>query len=248
MSRADLPVLAVVVATRAGQSLTSALGSVPWASERAVLDPTGEVGPERLPPGVGLGRDARRVATLGTAAWLLLLAEHEVASTSLREQLARAVQRDGAAAWRIGIEVAALGGRLVPRHAPLRLAPRETSRVVVERGLALALASTAGRVGRLGTCLHAAHGESIEAAVEELGVESRVMAALLAQDAQDAGVARISLSSVAAAARLLLARAPARAGLARWITAVFAGYRVVLAHTRAWEWRQAQPVPLREVA
>jgi len=63
-----------------------------------------------------------------------------------------------------------------------------------------------------------------------------------------AGVSGISLCSMTAAARLLVARAPARAGLARWGAVVFAGYRVVLAHTRAWERRQAQPVPLREVA
>ena len=247
MTPGKLPVLAVVIATRGGRSLAPALDSVAWAAERAVLDVTGELGGE-LPPGVQLGRDAARIDALGSAPWLLLIAEHEVAPASLRDHVARVVEQGGAGVWRIGVEVETLGAHLVPRYAPVRLAPREDSRIVLERGLALGLAASAGREQRLGASLRAAHGASVEEAVDALGRESRALAVLLAQDARATGVAGIGMSSMAAAARLLLARAPARAGLARWVAVVFAGYRVVLAHTRAWEWRQAQPVPLREVA
>ncbi len=247
MTPGKLPVLAVVIATRGGRLLAAALDSVAWAAERAVLDATGEPGSE-LPQGVRLGRDAARIDALGSAPWLLLLAEHEVAPASLRDHVARVVEQGGAGARRIGVEVETLGAHLVPRYAPVRLAPRAGSRLVLERGLTLGLAARGGRGERLDVRLRAAHGASVEEAVDALGAESRALAVLLAQDARAAGVARIGVCAMAAAARLLLARAPARAGLARWLAVVFAGYRVVLAHTRAWEWRRAQPVSLREVA
>jgi hypothetical protein len=196
---------------------------------------------------VRLAHGAAPVATLGTAPWVLLLAEHEVAPAGLREHVAHVVARGGSGTWRVGVEVDTLGKRLVPRYATVRLAPRESARIVLERGLALALAGGAGRGQRLAMSLCASRGASIDEAVDVLGSESRALAALLAQH-HAAGVTEISLSSMAAAARLLLAHAPAGAGLARWLAVVFAGYGVVLAHTRAWEWRQAQPVSLREIA
>jgi len=247
MTPGTLPVLAVVIATRGGRSLATALDAVAWASERAILDPTGDLGGE-LPPGVALGRDAARIDALGGAPWLLVLAEHEVVPPLLRDHVARAVEQGGAMAWRIGVEVEMLGVRLVPRDAPVRLAPRAGSRLVLARGLVPEVAGHQGRGQKLGVGVRAMHGASVEEAVDALGPESRALAALLAQAGRPAGVSGISLCSMTAAARLLVARAPARAGLARWGAVVFAGYRVVLTHTRAWERRQAQPVPLREVA
>src|SRR5262249_10148343 len=129
-----------------------------------------------------------------------------------------------------------------------RLAPRAGSRLVLARGLVPEIGGHAGRGQRLGVGLRAMHGASVEEAVDALGLESRVLAALLVQDGRPASVSGISLCSMAAAARLLVARTPARAGLARWGAVAFAGYRGGLAHTRAWERRQAQPVSLREVA
>src|SRR5262249_59395534 len=66
MTPGTLPVLAVVIATRGGRSLGTALDAVAWASERAVLDPTGELGGE-LPPGLALRRGAACAAALGRA-------------------------------------------------------------------------------------------------------------------------------------------------------------------------------------
>ena len=248
MSRAEVPVLAVVVITRAGRSLARALDSVAWAAERAVLDPAGEAGAETVPAGVRLARDTTQVGALGTAPWVLLLAEHEVAAAGLEEDIARIASQGASGARRVGVEVDTLGVRLVPRYAAVRLAPRDTARVVVERGLELGLAGGPGHGPHLATALCAFRGASIDEAVDVLGTESRALSALLARQDPAPGVAGISLSATVAALRLLLARAPAHAGIVRWLAVVFAGYRVVLAHTRAWELREAQPVPLREIA
>ena len=104
MSRAEVPVLAVVVVTRAGRALARALDSVAWAAERGVLDPAGEVGSETVPAGVRLARDATQVVGLGTAPWMLLLAEHEVAAAGLRRtsraSRGRVFPEPAASAWR----------------------------------------------------------------------------------------------------------------------------------------------------
>ena len=247
MSGAEVPVLAIVVVTRAGGSLARALDSVAWAVERAVLDPAGEVAAQALPPGVRLARDATQVATLGSAPWMLLMAEHEVAAAGLESDVARVVGQGASGGRRVSVEVDTLGVRLVPRYAAVRLAPRETACVVVERGLELGLAGGQGDEQRLTTGLCASRGASIDEAVSLLGTESGALSVLLARQGPALGVLGISLSALTAAARLLLARAPTRPGIARWLAMVFAGYRVVLANARAWEWRRAQPVALREI-
>src|SRR5262245_66381965 len=100
----DVPVLAVVVATRGGTRLEAALASAEWASERAVLDPVGDVTPAQLPPGVRLGRDAGSLATLGSASWLLLLGEHELATEAVAAAC-RAAVRECASGRRSRLEV-----------------------------------------------------------------------------------------------------------------------------------------------
>jgi hypothetical protein len=247
MSRAEVPVLAVVVVTRAGGSLARALDSVAWAAERAVLDPAGEVAAQALPAGVRVAQDATQVSTLGAAPWVLLLAEHEVAAAGLEADVARAAGQGASGGRRVSVEVDTLGVRLVPRYAAVRLAPRETACVVVERGLELGLAGGLGGGQRLATGLCASRGASIDEAVSLLGTESGALSLLLARQGPALGMVGIGLSAMTAAARLLLARAPTRPGIARWLAAVFAGYHVVLANARAWEWRQAQPVVLREI-
>lgn len=247
MSRAGIPVLAVVVVTRAGRSLSLALDSVAWAAERAVLDPAGEVGTGDLPAGVRLARDATQVATLGTAPWVLLLAEHEVAAAGLEADVAGVAGQGASGTRRVSVEVDTLGVRLVPRYAAIRLAPRDTACVVVERGLELSLAGGHGPGQRLAAGLCASRGASIDEAVSLLGTESSALSVLLARQGPALGVVGISLSAMTAAARLLLARAPTRPGIARWLAVVFAGYRVILANARAWERRQAHPVALREI-
>src|SRR5262249_16914557 len=156
------PVLAVVVVTRAGRSLAQALDSVAWAAERAVLDPAGEVDSNALPAGVRLSRGATAVATLGTAPWLPLLAEHQGAGAGFAADVGRVAGQGTSGARRVSVELDTLGVRLVPRYAAVRLAPRETACVVVERGLELGLAGGQDDGQQLSTGLCASRGGSID--------------------------------------------------------------------------------------
>jgi hypothetical protein len=241
-----LPVLAVVVATRGGTRLGEALASVRWAAERAVLDPSGDMVAPALPPDVRLGRDVGAVSGLGEAPWLLVLAEDEVATPELRAAAAAVVSGE-ATAWCPVLEVETLGIRLARRRAPARLAPRGRSRMALDRTLELALVAPLP-ARRVPAAVRAERGVSVAAAVDALAPESRARAALLAQLGARPGAATIVTAPLLAFGRVLRMHAAAPAGLARWVAAVFAAYRVVLTHARLWEWRQAQPAPVEEVA
>src|SRR5262249_24593352 len=243
----EVPVLAVVVATRGGTRLEAALTSVEWASERAVLDPVGRVTPAQLPRGVRLGHDAGSLATLGSAAWLLLLGEHELATEAVAAACAAAV-REGASARQIAVEVEMLGVSFVPRVRPVRLASREGSRLALDRTLELALRARSAPRRTLGAGLRATGGESVAAAVDTLEPEGRALAALLAQLGQHPRPLALAVDPLAAVLRTLRARPSGSAWLTRWVAAVLVGYRVTLAHAMLWEWRHAQPAAVRGVA
>ena len=247
MTRADVPVLAVVVATRGGKWLEPALASVEWARERAVLDPVGEVMPAQLPPGVRLGRDAGSLAALGSAGWLLLLGEHERATDEVAAACAAAV-RDGAPARPISVRVEMLGVCFAPRVHPVRLASREGSVLALDRTLELELRarSTPGRA--LDAALLAKGGESVAAAVDALEPAARALAALLVQLGKQPRPLALAIDPLAAILRTLRARPTGSGRLARWAAAVLTGYRVVLAHAMLWEWQHAQPATVRVVA
>ena len=74
-----VPLCAVVLASRGGAPLATALDALAWAGERAILDLAGVVRTADVPVGVHLERRANDLSTLGTLPWLLLLAEHEEA-------------------------------------------------------------------------------------------------------------------------------------------------------------------------
>jgi hypothetical protein len=242
-----LPVLAVVVATRGGSRLEPVLASVSWARERAVLDPLGELSATALPASVRLGRDAGAIAALGSAPWVLLLAEDEVAGPAFRDAVARVAPQPPAARL-VAFEVEMLGICFALRRPLVRLGARAHSRVALDRALELTLAGPPAPLARLDAVLRAERGATVAAAVDALVPESRVRAALLAQAGSRPGAASLVASPLAALGRVLRAQASRPAGLARWIAAVFAAYRVVLGHARWWEWRHAQPAPMREVA
>jgi hypothetical protein len=242
----DVPVLAVVVATRGGTRLESALASVAWARERAVLDPLGATTQAQLPPGVRVGHDAAALPELGSAAWILLTGEHEVASEALAIACATAV-RGAPSARRVPVEVETLGIRFAPRVHPVRLAPREGSRLGLDRTLELELRSPSARGPQIEAVLRATGGESVAAAIDSLAPEGRALAALLGRLGQRPGALALGADPLAALVRMLRARASGSAGLARWVAAVFASYRVTLAHVMLWEWRRAQPAPVRVV-
>ncbi len=241
-----LPVLAVVVATRGGTRLADAVASVSWAAECAVLDPVGDLPAALLPSGLGVGRDAGALASLGEAPWMLVLGEEETATPALRDAVAGVVA-GVPAAWCPALEVDVLGIRFVRRRAPARLAPRAQSRLVLDRTLELAVVAPLP-VRRLPAAVRAERGRSVAAAVESLAPESRARAALLAQLGARPDALAIAGAPLLALGRVLRMHASVPAGLARWVAGVFAAYRVVLAHARLWEWRQAQPAPIEEVA
>jgi hypothetical protein len=243
----DVPVLAVVVATRGGTRLEAALASAEWASERAVLDPVGDVTPAQLPPGVRLGRDAGSLATLGSASWLLLLGEHELATEAVAAACAAAV-REGASARRITVEVEALGVCFAPRVRPVRLAPREGSVLALDRTLELELRSRSTPGRALDAALRAKGGESVAEAVDTLEPEGRALAALLAQLGHHPRPLALAVDPLAAVLRTLRARPSGSGWLTRWVAAVLTGYRVTLTHAMLWEWRHTQPAAVRVVA
>src|SRR6266566_3145018 len=139
-------VAAVVLASRGGARLASALDGVAWAGERIVLDPAGRLGGEPLPDGV---RWAGEPAEAARAAWLLLVEEHEAVRPSLVAAIASALEAPGARAYRIAQEVIAFGTTLRLRHAPVRLARRDGVRLRLRTGLTPELAAGGGRAPRL---------------------------------------------------------------------------------------------------
>ena len=217
---------------------------VAWAGERAILDPAGVVRAADVPVGVHLERRADDLSTLGTLPWLLLLAEHEEATPEL-PAAADAAMAAGPAALRPRLELDTLGVRFVLPAAPVRLAPRVECRLSVDRSCVPELA--------------APHpSRSLDAAIRvhrRRHGRRRVRPASRARELSfpcswPSSAARprgLPASPLAALSRVLRARADRRAGLARWVAAVFAGYRVVLAQARCWEWRHAQPALVREV-
>src|SRR5262249_23604044 len=140
----------------------------------------GGVTTARLPPDVRLVRDATAVASLGNAAWLLLLGEHETAEAELASTVAE-ITRTASVAYRIPIEIETLGIRLAARAQPVRLAPRERCTVGLDRGLELELVVPSAPTRRLDVGLRAHRGASVAAALDTLAPESRALAALLAE-------------------------------------------------------------------
>src|SRR5438034_143411 len=169
-------VAAVVLASRGGARLASALDGVAWAGERIVLDPAGRLGAEPLPDGV---RWAEEPAEAARAAWLLLVEEHEAVRPSLVAAIASALEAPGARAYRIAQEVIAFGTTLRLRHAPVRLARRDGVRLRLRTGLTPELAAGGGRAPRLPERLATNAVPTLAAAVEELDAQAATLAALL---------------------------------------------------------------------
>jgi hypothetical protein len=240
-----VPICAVVLAARGGAALRAALDAVAWADERAVLDPAGIVGGADVAAGVHLGRRADELAALGTTPWLLLLAEHEEARPPFPAAAAAAVAA-GPAALSPRLELETLGVRFVMPAAPIRLAPRAGCRVELDRGCGPALVAPHPR-RRLEATIRARGGDTVADAFELLQAEALVVSRVLGQLGRAGCRHGLLTSPLAASSRVLRARAESPAGLARWVAAVIAGYRVVLAQAQCWEWRHAEPVVIREV-
>ncbi len=230
-------VAAVVLASRGGARLASALDGVAWAGERIVLDPAGRLGAEPLPDGV---RWAGEPAEAARAAWLLLVEEHEAVRPPLVAAIASALEAPGARAYRIAQEVIAFGTTLRLRHAPVRLARRDGVRLRLRTGLTPELAAGGGRVPRLPERLVTNAVPTLAAAVEELDAQAATLAALLHARRVRPRAWHLVVPPLAASARALLARGRAGGLWGRWTLAVLDGYRALVAYAKLWEMRREE--------
>lgn len=238
---AGAPVVAVIVASRGGAQLARCLESVAWAAERVVLDPADRVAGDSLPPDVRRATGGE-VDELGTAPWVLLLAEEEIVPAALASALASIVAR-ATGPCRLRREVTVLGAVMRMPGALVRLAPRVGCRLRLRRDLELELACT-GTPARLDAALQVERAASLTAAVAALDVESSALAVLL--DA--AGVRPRRLRAIEACCRaagaVLVAGMRSGALPVRWMGAVLAGYRAIVAHAKLWERRRSRPIAL----
>lgn len=233
-------VTAVVLASRGGERLGRALAALEWAAERVVLDPAGRLEREPLPAGV------RRAPALGMAAapWLLLVQEDEVVTAPLATAVGEVCGGRGErSAYRIPLEVHALGARLRLRRAPVRLARSAGARFVFGTATAVALAGADGPAGLLAAPLVARRATSLAEAVEDLDGESAAVAALLGAARRPARIHHLLLAPLGAAAHVLCARGSGNPRWTRWALAVLAGYGTMVAYARLWELRQREEVP-----
>ncbi len=242
MSEATVPVVAVVVASRGGGRLTTALDAVEWASERVVLDPLGRIEPAQLPSGVAHRRDTVAVDALGTAPWVLLLRDDEIAPPALRDAVAAAIAVGEPRGVRRQLH--ALGAVFAVGGAPIRFAGRAGTQIDVCRGSDLALRTRGVRapLAPLEPALVVAHAESLEAALEALDADSATTAALLDLSGRTARLRDLLWAPWMAGGRVLFARVPRPVGLARWIVAVLVGYGAVVAHAKLWERVRNRPL------
>ena len=231
-----------------GARLERSLASVAWAPERIVLDPAARL------DGRGLPRDVRHVtraaplAELGSADWLLLLLEGEAALPTLADACgALSADAPRPQAFAVAVEMHALAGSWTPRRAPVRLALRAGAELVVRDGRP----ELAARGTPLGTAAAALVGEpppSLEFAVQALDAESASLAAWLHARGLRVGVRHLLGPPLAAAGRVLAARGSSTRPWARWVAAVFAGYRALLVPAKVWELRQLAAAGPRAVA
>jgi hypothetical protein len=240
MSEARVPqVAALVVGAQGGARLARALAGVAWAGERIVLDPAERLAAERFPDGVRRVTGTTPLAELTAAPWLLLVAEDEVVAPAVAT-LAAAVAADAGAAgaYRLGQEVHAHGARLRLAGKPLRLARRAGAELRLGPALGLALATPPGRVGLAPDALTIDGPSTIGAVVGELDADGSVLAAVLHARGVRPWIHRLVLAPLAAAGRVVLGRARPGLGWDRWVLAVVAGYRVVVAYAKLWELRR----------
>jgi len=231
-------IVAIVLAATGGARLERSLASVAWARERIVLDPAARLGGRELPPGVRHVACAAPVEELGSTDWLLLLLEGETATPGLAAGLARRLDdAAGPRAFGVPVEMHGLGTRWTPRRAPVRLAARAAAELVVHDGRAELAAAGAG-LGEAGAALVEEAPASLEDAVRALDAESAALAAWVGAGDLRVRVGHLLLPPLVTAARVLTARGSSTRPWARWVAAVFAGYRTLLVPAKVWELRQ----------
>jgi hypothetical protein len=218
-----------------GARLERSLASVAWARERVILDAAVRLTGRELPSGVRYVARPTPFLDLAAAEWLLLLLEGEVASPRLAQALA-GLGPDAPRAFTVPVEMHALGTRWTPR-APVRLAARASAALVVRDGRP-ELAAAGAPLPLDGAGIVTEAPPSLERAVQALDAESAALAAWLHAGGLRVGVGQLLLPPLASAGRVLVARGGGSRPWARWVAAVFAGYRALLVPAKVWELRQ----------
>jgi len=237
--RAAVPAVAVVVATRGGRELARALEAVAWAAERAVLDPGGIVAPERVPSGVRHLARTLELEGAGSMPSVVLVGEDETLSDALVETLARNLAGGAPATLAIAHQLRGFGAELALPGARVRVAPRAGSRIQLDRALMLGVTSTERAVRAPAPLLHAV--PPMDDVVQALDADSTLLGFILDASKARPRIAAVMVAALMGSGRVLLARARGRVGLARWVLAVLAAYRALLAYAKLWERRRARP-------
>jgi hypothetical protein len=236
------PVAAVVLASRGGLRLERTLASVAWAAECVVLTSP------RAPALDAPGDDVRRAAAtadlsrLTRLAWLLFLVEGEVVEPTLAAAVDTAVRARSEAVYRVPVELRALGVRLHPRGAPVRLVPAPLARLILRPRPVLALDAAGRPARRLDARLTLVGAASLADAVSDLDADAAVLGSLLHASGRRAGVWRAIAAALGAGVPLLCARAVRRAGWGRWRVGVTAAYGTIVSYAKAWELARADGV------
>jgi hypothetical protein len=220
-----------------GARLERSLASVAWARERVVLDPTARLDGRELPAGVGYVAGPVPLLDLAAADWLLLVLEGEVVLPQLADALAGLdADAAGPRAFAVPVEMHAIGTQWRPRPA-VRLAARAAATLVVRDGRP-ELAAEGAPLPLADASIVVEAPPSLEAAVQALDAESAAVAACLHRGGPGVKVRHLLLPPLATVARVLLARGGSTRPWARWVAAVFAGYRTLLVPAKMWELRQ----------
>lgn len=232
------PLTALVVATRGGAALAETLASLAWVTRRCVVDPAGVLAGAAWP-------DAAEPWTPGSVSgWVLLLVEGERATEALAASVGRAV-RESAGAYRLPVAYEAFGTSLRLAGGAVRLVRGVRHDVHVRLGGEIGLESSAP-VRSLASAPVVRRLPSLpREAVDALNAEAGALAALAAARGMNARALRLPAAGVVGAARVLLGRAREPLGWGRWITAVLAGYRALLAEAKLWEREQLGVVAAR---
>jgi hypothetical protein len=208
--------------------LAVTLASLDWVARRYVADPAGVLPPAGGPAGVerwGVGEPV---------GWVLLLAEGEVVPAAFAAAVESA-ERGDAHAYRVAVECEAFGGVVRLRGHPVRLLRTGRRAIRVFPGGELGFVTT-GKVPVLGAAVVARRLPSLPAeAVDALNAEATALAALAAADGVRPRFGRLVSSGLAGGAGVLFGKGRGRLGWGRWIAAVLAGYRGLLAEAKLWE-------------
>lgn len=221
-------VAALVVAHRGGAALEQTLASVEWAQPRWLLDPAGALSPEAWPA------DVERWAGSAAGGWVLLLSEGERAGDGLRTIL-EAAPADGPEARSVSMEHHAFGGVIRARRGAVRLCRGPRCAVRAALGGRLAFAADGPAPPLPGAVIVDPLPPLPAEAVDALNAEARTLAALAAAHGQRPRLVRLLAGGAAGAGALLFGKGSGRLGWGRWIAAVLAGYRALLAEAKLWE-------------